>query len=206
MSSMAILQCSLSLSYQHHYVNSHFQIVMAEVDLSVISKVIAETKKSFQDSGMDHDTLVKLEMIWKKKLILLAAAEGEEQGQEDVGDDDEGQGDVEEEEEEAELQPVRVQICQLDGNAESSEEEDDDDDQEDDDDSDSDLDTDEEDALDDIGEDMGPPCSDDDVSDEEIGMSAGDLFDTENVIVCQYDKISRNRNKWKFNLKVSTAL
>ena len=55
-----------------------------------------------------------------------------------------------------------------------------------------------------IVEDMGAPCSDDDVSDEEIGTTSGDLFDTENVIVCQYDKISRNRNKWKFILKVST--
>ena len=51
---------------------------------------------------------------------------------------------------------------------------------------------------------MGPPCSDDDLSDEENPMS-GDLFETENVIVCQYDKISRNRNKWKFNLKVSAV-
>ena len=92
-------------------------------------------------------------------------------------------------------------MIQLDGNAESSEEEEEDDQE---DDSDSDLDTDEEEELDDVGEDMGPPCSDDDVSDEEIGMSA-DLFDTENVVVCQYDKISRNRNKWKFHLKVSPA-
>ena len=53
---------------------------------------------------------------------------------------------------------------------------------------------------------MGAPCSDDDVSDEEIGTTSGDLFDTENVIVCQYDKISRNRNKWKFILKVSTLI
>ena len=97
--------------------------------------------------------------------------------------------------------PKKVQIVQLDGHAESSEEEDD---QDEDDDSDSDLDTDEEAELDDVGEDMGPPCSDDDLSDEENAMS-GDLFETENVIVCQYDKISRNRNKWKFNLKVSAV-
>ena len=99
------------------------------------------------------------------------------------------------------MEPARGQICQLDGNAESSEEDEDD---LDDDDSDSDLDTDEEEDLDNVGEDMGTPCSDDDVSDEEIGMSGVDLFDTENVVVCQYDKISRNRNKWKLNLKVSS--
>ena len=47
---------------------------------------------------------------------------------------------------------------------------------------------------------MGQPCSDDDLSDDD---GDGDIFDTENVIVCQYDKISRSRNRWKFTLKVS---
>ena len=28
------------------------------------------------------------------------------------------------------------------------------------------------------------------------------MFDTENVVVCQYEKITRSRNKWKFVLKV----
>ena len=30
-----------------------------------------------------------------------------------------------------------------------------------------------------------------------------DLFETDNVVVCQYDKITRARNKWKFHLKVN---
>ncbi|CAG9561128.1 unnamed protein product [Danaus chrysippus] len=42
-----------------------------------------------------------------------------------------------------------------------------------------------------------PLNSGDDVSDEE----PGDMFDTDNVVVCQYDKITRSRNKWKFHLK-----
>lgn len=42
-----------------------------------------------------------------------------------------------------------------------------------------------------------PLNSGDDVSEEETG----DMFDTENVVVCQYDKITRSRNKWKFYLK-----
>ncbi|XP_038669762.1 stonin-1 [Scyliorhinus canicula] len=42
-----------------------------------------------------------------------------------------------------------------------------------------------------------PLNSGDDVSEQEIP----DLFDTENVIVCQYDKIHRSKNKWKFYLK-----
>lgn len=49
-----------------------------------------------------------------------------------------------------------------------------------------------------IGAEEEPLCSDDDVSDEE---NQNDLFDTDNVVVCQYDKITRSRNKWKFYLK-----
>ena len=95
-------------------------------------------------------------------------------------------------------------IPQLDGHAESSDEDGsdgNDDNLKSDSDSGSDLDTDEEEALDgDIGIEMEPPGSGDDVSDEE----AADLFDTENVVVCQYEKISRSRNKWKFVLKVGS--
>ncbi|EEB16759.1 transcription initiation factor IIA alpha chain TFIIA p30, putative [Pediculus humanus corporis] len=42
-----------------------------------------------------------------------------------------------------------------------------------------------------------PLNSGDDVSDEDVS----DLFDTDNVVVCQFDKITRSRNKWKFYLK-----
>nr|KAF6309688.1 hypothetical protein mPipKuh1_009138 [Pipistrellus kuhlii] len=42
-----------------------------------------------------------------------------------------------------------------------------------------------------------PLNSGDDVSEED----APDLFDTDNVIVCQYDKIHRSKNKWKFYVK-----
>ncbi|XP_005391062.1 PREDICTED: TFIIA-alpha and beta-like factor isoform X2 [Chinchilla lanigera] len=45
--------------------------------------------------------------------------------------------------------------------------------------------------------DEDPLNSGDDVSEQD----APDLFDTDNVIVCQYDKIHRNKNKWKFYLK-----
>lgn len=92
-------------------------------------------------------------------------------------------------------------IVQVDGHADSSDDDQSDEGLNDDDDvdSDSDLDTDEEEALDDVGVEMEPPCSADDVSDEE----ASELFDTDNVVVCQYEKISRSRNKWKFVLKVN---
>ncbi|XP_075451963.1 TFIIA-alpha and beta-like factor isoform X4 [Ascaphus truei] len=42
-----------------------------------------------------------------------------------------------------------------------------------------------------------PLNSGDDVSEQEVP----DMFDTDNVIVCQYDKIHRSKNKWKFYLK-----
>ncbi|KAK7479484.1 hypothetical protein BaRGS_00029300 [Batillaria attramentaria] len=50
---------------------------------------------------------------------------------------------------------------------------------------------------DDDGEEEEPLNSADDVSEED----PTELFDAENVVVCQYDKINRNKNKWKFHLK-----
>merc|ERR1711997_107130 len=90
-------------------------------------------------------------------------------------------------------------ILQFDGPADSSDDEDgveddeDGDDDDDDDDDDNDPDGDEEDE----GVEEEPLGSEDDISDED----ASDLFDTENVVVCQFDKITRARNKWKFHLK-----
>ncbi|XP_068597700.1 TFIIA-alpha and beta-like factor [Brachionichthys hirsutus] len=46
-------------------------------------------------------------------------------------------------------------------------------------------------------EEEDPLNSGDDVIEQEIP----DLFDTDNVIVCQYDKIHRSKNRWKFHLK-----
>ncbi|NWH87332.1 TF2AY factor, partial [Aegithalos caudatus] len=42
-----------------------------------------------------------------------------------------------------------------------------------------------------------PLNSGDDVSEQDIA----DLFDTDNVVVCQYEKIHRTKNRWKFYLK-----
>uniref|UniRef100_A0A2M4BKZ6 Putative transcription initiation factor iia subunit 1 n=1 Tax=Anopheles marajoara TaxID=58244 RepID=A0A2M4BKZ6_9DIPT len=96
--------------------------------------------------------------------------------------------------------PLSIRLCsQLDGAVDTSDEEgsdisDDniaDDDEED-------LDKEEEDDLDvEGGAEEEPLNSEDDVTDED----ASDLFETDNVVVCQYDKITRSRNKWKFYLK-----
>merc|ERR1719154_461215 len=81
---------------------------------------------------------------------------------------------------------LKTKMIQVDGPADSSEEEDaaDDEDEVDDDDDDDD-------------DDIDLDGDEDDVSDED----ASDLFETDNVVVCQYDKITRARNKWKFHLK-----
>ncbi|XP_055545170.1 transcription initiation factor IIA subunit 1 isoform X2 [Wyeomyia smithii] len=89
--------------------------------------------------------------------------------------------------------------CQMDGAVDTSDEEASDisDDNIGDEDED-DLDKEDEEDLDgDGGAEEEPLNSEDDVTDED----ASDLFDTDNVVVCQYDKITRSRNKWKFYLK-----
>lgn len=49
-----------------------------------------------------------------------------------------------------------------------------------------------------VGGEEEPLNSEDDVTDDEPSDL---LFETDNIVVCQYDKIIRNRNKWKFYLK-----
>ncbi|XP_071440477.1 transcription initiation factor IIA subunit 1 [Hetaerina americana] len=94
-------------------------------------------------------------------------------------------------------------VRQLDGAGDTSDEEDDEDEEEDGEDDGEDKDErDEEDEEEDGEDNEGgaeeePLNSEDDVSDED----PTDLFDTDNVVVCQYDKITRSRNKWKFYLK-----
>ncbi|XP_076345769.1 transcription initiation factor IIA subunit 1-like isoform X2 [Tachypleus tridentatus] len=89
-------------------------------------------------------------------------------------------------------------IPQLDGSHDTSDEDDDDDDNfQDDDDREND---DEQNELENecvTEEEFEPLNSEDDVSDED----PSELFETDNVVVCQYDKISRSRNRWKFHLK-----
>ncbi|KAG7461197.1 hypothetical protein MATL_G00207470 [Megalops atlanticus] len=98
----------------------------------------------------------------------------------------------------AQAQPPQQQqaqppmMLQVDGAGDTSSEEEEEDE----------YDEDEEDDKDKDGAEDGqveeePLNSGDDVSDEE----GQELFDTENVVVCQYDKIHRSKNKWKFHLK-----
>ncbi|KAB0801236.1 hypothetical protein PPYR_05590 [Photinus pyralis] len=86
---------------------------------------------------------------------------------------------------------------QLDGARDTS---DDDDQGSDDDDASDEADDDKDDdeqEMEEGGPEEEPLNSEDDVTDED----PSDVFDTDNVVVCQYDKITRSRNKWKFHLK-----
>ncbi|KAI5734084.1 hypothetical protein M8J77_002219 [Diaphorina citri] len=91
---------------------------------------------------------------------------------------------------------------QYDGAHDTSDDDDDDDDDdkddddEDDDDDDQDIDDDDDENEENEGIEDEPLNSSDDVSEEDPA-----LFDTDNIVVCQYDKITRSRNKWKFYLK-----
>lgn len=89
-------------------------------------------------------------------------------------------------------------LVQADGPLDTSDEDEDASDNDDDDDDDLDEDKDEDDhEMEDEGGEEEPLNSEDDVTDDD----PSDLFDTDNIVVCQYDKIMRNRNKWKFHLK-----
>ncbi|XP_063804306.1 transcription initiation factor IIA subunit 1 [Pseudophryne corroboree] len=90
-------------------------------------------------------------------------------------------------------QPQASLVLQVDGAGDTSSEEDEDEDEDYDDEEEEDKEKDGEDGQ--VEEE--PLNSEDDVSDEE----GQELFDTENVVVCQYDKIHRSKNKWKFHLK-----
>ncbi|XP_077076579.1 transcription initiation factor IIA subunit 1 isoform X1 [Siphateles boraxobius] len=85
-------------------------------------------------------------------------------------------------------------MLQVDGAGDTSSEEDEEEEDEYDEDEDEDK---EKDGGEDGQVEEEPLNSEDDVSDEEDQ----ELFDTENVVVCQYDKIHRSKNKWKFHLK-----
>ncbi|KAK5639090.1 hypothetical protein RI129_011582 [Pyrocoelia pectoralis] len=88
-------------------------------------------------------------------------------------------------------------LKQIDGARDTS---DDDDQGSDDDDASDEADDDKDDdeqEMEEGGPEEEPLNSEDDVTDED----PTDVFDTDNVVVCQYDKITRSRNKWKFHLK-----
>lgn len=96
------------------------------------------------------------------------------------------------------IQNQQGNIAQLDGQHGDSSDDDDDEEEDDNDDDDEDLDEKEEEENEEAAaREEEPLNSEDDVTDDD----PTDQFETDNVVVCQYDKITRSRNKWKFFLK-----
>jgi hypothetical protein len=188
----------------------------------VIDDVLSEVQPTFAGEGVPADVLEMLKKLWLEKLKIHT-------GKEDKDNAKSSRTDVQATMEEGAPKPVqlgarpkvpiasgsglkktskskkKMTIHQVDGPNDSSDDDDELDNDDDDDDDDDDLDDDDDgdDILNDDedgdgeGGEAEPLGSGDDISDED----PSDLFNTENVVVCQYDKIMRTRNKWKFHLK-----
>jgi len=192
-------------------------------DCQIISGVLEGVKQSFIDSGVDLEVLSMLKELWVTKLRYEKVKDGNSVGSrprnqqnhgkvqecfggagvldkkyeagEDISDEVVIVTDSDIDEQETGRKSVK--IIQVDGLVDSSDDDDADDDDEEggedgDDDDDLDPDGEEEEGIEDE-----PLGSDDDIPDED----ASELFETDNVMVCQYDKVTRARNKWKFHLK-----
>merc|ERR1719423_391271 len=171
-----------------------------------------------RENGVPEEALEMLMTLWTQKLKLSPSQLDEElmakHDQEDSDADDEedeviagpSSASLEPRSAEAGSSHIRKRkrvlkkkvskkmLPQVDGPNDSS---DDDDDIDNDDDDDGDLDGIDDDDDGEDGADEEPLGSNDDISDED----PSDLFNTANVVVCQWDKIGRARNKWKFHLK-----
>ena len=96
--------------------------------------------------------------------------------------------------------PVKI-VLQFDGENDDSSEDEEDEDESDEDESDddeSDTESEESSTNKTVKHEYKELCSDDDVTSEEDPIA---MFDTDNVVVCQYDKIHRTKTRWRFNLK-----
>ena len=189
------------------------------VNNEIIQDVVAEIQPAFEEDGIPPAVLELLQKLWLGKLEKAQAE------QDNSFSSDSSFHGFPEETPLAQLPPPpapiavsskskllgavpkkqskKPKILQVDGPNDSSDSDEnisnddvDDDDDNDDDDSDDDIDGDEEDAEGEGAED-DPLGSGDDISEGD----PSDLFNTENVVLCQYDKITRTRNKWKFHLK-----
>lgn len=191
---------------------------------SVIDDVVASVREAFADEGIDEQVLLDLKATWEKRLTeskavvdaaTSAAAALNTSSATPVSTVQASQSSSTSTSQEI-TAPVTApaiapstaitvpaptnHIVQLDGPVDTDDEDDEDEDEiipndDDHDENDDDVVGDED--GENLGEDEEPLNSGDDVSDEE----PNELFETDNVVVCQYDKITRSRNKWKFHLK-----
>lgn len=166
------------------------------MDKEIVGGVINGMKEGFE--GLDENILEKLEKLWIAKLEMTPCGPVKEENDPAV--------DIIEDDLDKITEKVdkSASIVQLDGPAETSDEDSNDDDEiniDEDDDDDEYDDTDDEFDPDgeryDTGIDLEPLNSDDDIQEED----PTDVFDTENIVVCQFEKIKRARNLWKLYLK-----
>ncbi len=174
----------------------------AGVNKKIIKEVVAEITPAFEEEGVPAAVIDLLKKLWIQKLEMRHESLGQESDESFHGFD-EPTPSTSGAARPASLKKSTEKMQQLDGTNDSSDSDeeinediDDDDDNDSDDDDDDDIDGEDEDAEGEGAED-DPLGSGDDISDGD----PSDLFNTENVVVCQYDKIQRVRNKWKFHLK-----
>ncbi|KAH8247266.1 hypothetical protein KR038_001199 [Drosophila bunnanda] len=185
------------------------QAVVPRFCQRVIDDVVANMRQAFLDDGVGEQALQRMLHMWRSKMmssksIDLSPATPPTQDTEMDSDQEPCTS--------SSVPCVKKEISetlgsanQLDGSLDDSDEEDDENDLEynnddNDDDNDSDNDGDfEEETENSEGEHVEvveePLNSGDDLTDDE---EIEDKFDTENLVACQYDVVSRARNKWKF--------
>ncbi|CAJ0946206.1 unnamed protein product, partial [Mesorhabditis belari] len=178
---------------------------MAEIYRRVINEVIAQMKETFLDENVDVDVLQQLKRDWENRVRDSGAVDLDGKGpiMQNLPPLRASQGQIprssfQQQTLYVQLPTTTKRLHQLDGNimTDSSSE---------------DEEIENDDPLhhitekgDDDGEQEGqvneePPLnSDDDQSDDE---DIETLFAAENVVVCQFEKVGRNRQNWKFNLK-----
>lgn len=158
---------------------------MEELYNSIINDVVDNLRGVFSEEGLDEQILTSLKDTWLRKLRdsqPRRIAPTITQAQNSRPNDS----------------TTAAPIPQLDGSNGTSDEDDNEDESDGDfPDDDVDVSDEEERETDTNRDDEDPLNSEDDVSNDE----SSEMFETDNVVVCQYDKITRNRNKWKFHLK-----
>jgi transcription initiation factor TFIIA large subunit len=192
---------------------------------SIIDEVVDNVKEAFLEEGFDEQTLRALKEAWLRRIsesqqprpqVVQSNAQQQQSSQPQMNQQTQppstqvqviqSQSHVTQSPQVQVIQQsqnhhshLRQQnIPQLDGsNGTSDEDEDIDESDGDFPEGDDDVSDEEDKETDTNRDDEDPLNSGDDVSNDE----SSEMFETDNVVVCQYDKITRNRNKWKFHLK-----
>jgi len=179
---------------------------------SVIDDVTNSVRDAFLDDGLDEQVLAEFKQTWERKLFESKVIEVDSSNNQNTGASSTKNSSAQQTTNNSNVNNTTTtsntaqkntentrgqRIVQLDGGPNSSEEDEDEDDFNEPDNDDDQDDDQNDDEIEQAGEEEEPLNSEDDVSDED----PIEIFDTENVVVCQYDKVTRSRNKWKFNFK-----